>query len=344
MSEGTFLRDTIVIQNGSFGVGLTSLPSFKLQVDNPSGSTYGASFRNTNDNLQLKIGTISGGVLNIQGAVISTGVAYNFGLQADGGNVGVGTANPSGGKLHITNGVGNGSGVCLYVDGSGDIRCNTGGSLFFGAYDYGGSTYIRGWDSSSGLYFYIDGTLRAQISNATYALDVVGDGRFSGRGWCPSGAVVSETGNGGFEYRTNSSWGGWARNAFTIADGSGNDLVSYGGYGGSGTTLSYGYLGKSYTDYCIAFQPDGITYITYDGSTKFNTESWGVKVTGSLGVGGSAATSRVVTITNIAATDRPAIKIVNPNLSSNTSSTGKSFYRWLPIDIDGTTRWLALYQ
>lgn len=68
------------------------------------------------------------------------------------------------------------------------------------------------------------------------------------------------------------------------------------------------------------------------------------RLSGSIGVGGAPATSRVVTITNIAATDRPAIKIVNPNLSSNTSSTGKSFYRWLPIDIDGTTRWLALYQ
>jgi len=64
----------------------------------------------------------------------------------------------------------------------------------------------------------------------------------------------------------------------------------------------------------------------------------------SIGIGGAIATTRVVTITNIAATDRPAIKIINPNFSSNTSSTGKTFYRWLPIDIDGTTRWIAIYS
>ena len=69
-----------------------------------------------------------------------------------------------------------------------------------------------------------------------------------------------------------------------------------------------------------------------------------VAITASIGIGGGLATSRVVTITNTVATDRPAIKIVNPNFSSDTSSTGKTFYRWLPIDIDGTTRWLALYQ
>jgi hypothetical protein len=69
-----------------------------------------------------------------------------------------------------------------------------------------------------------------------------------------------------------------------------------------------------------------------------------LEVNGSIGVGGNLTTSRVVTITNISSSERPAIKIVNPNFSSNTSSTGKSFYRWLPIDIDGTTRWIAIYQ
>jgi len=43
------------------------------------------------------------------------------------------------------------------------------------------------------------------------------------------------------------------------------------------------------------------------------------------------------------ATDRPAIKIVNPNFYSNTSSTGRTFYRWMPIDIDGTTYWIPIY-
>ncbi len=69
-----------------------------------------------------------------------------------------------------------------------------------------------------------------------------------------------------------------------------------------------------------------------------------LEVNGSIGVGGDLATSRVLTITNISSSERPAIKIVNPNFSSSTSSTGKTFYRWLPIDIGGTTRWIAIYQ
>jgi hypothetical protein len=63
----------------------------------------------------------------------------------------------------------------------------------------------------------------------------------------------------------------------------------------------------------------------------------------SLGIGGAPASSRVLTLTNTSATDRPAIKIVNPNFYSNTSSTGRTFYRWMPIDIDGTTYWIAIY-
>ncbi|MDB4664718.1 hypothetical protein OAE97_00050 [Verrucomicrobia bacterium] len=69
-----------------------------------------------------------------------------------------------------------------------------------------------------------------------------------------------------------------------------------------------------------------------------------VDITSSIGIGSTLATNRVVTIGNTAGTDRPAIKIITPNFSSSTSSTGKAFYRWMPIDIDGTTRWIAIYS
>ena len=86
---------------GSVGIGTTS-PSFKLQVDHSTTSQYVASFRNTGDNLQLKVGTTTGGLLNIQGSTIDADSAYNIALQADGGNVGIGTSNPSTAKLVIS--------------------------------------------------------------------------------------------------------------------------------------------------------------------------------------------------------------------------------------------------
>jgi hypothetical protein len=95
------------------------------------------------------------------------------------------------------------------------------------------------------------GNVGIGITSPSQKLDVAGAGRFT------SGVIVPETTNGGFEYRTNSAWGGWARDAFTIANGTGGKFFSLGGYGGSGTTFTYGYIGKSYTDYCIRFYLDG---------------------------------------------------------------------------------------
>ena len=67
------------------------------------------------------------------------------------------------GQLTLNNGVSNGSGQALIVGGSGDVTLSDGGSLFFGAYDYGGSTYIRGYDNGNYLYFYLNGTNSAYL-------------------------------------------------------------------------------------------------------------------------------------------------------------------------------------
>jgi hypothetical protein len=75
------------------GVGTTS-PDLTLDVSHNVSSEYVATFQNTADNLELKIGTTSG-LLNIQGANASTNAAYNIALNAEGGNVGIGTSSPS---------------------------------------------------------------------------------------------------------------------------------------------------------------------------------------------------------------------------------------------------------
>jgi hypothetical protein len=127
----------------------------------------------------------------------------------------------------------------------------------------------------------VQGSVGIGITGPSQKLDVAGAGRFT------SGVIVPETTSGGFEYRTNNAWGGWARDAFTIANGSGGNFFSLGGYGGSGTTFSYGYIGKSYTDYCIRFYLDGAVDLTHNAAIKLSTTSAGVTVTGDLRVTGA---------------------------------------------------------
>jgi hypothetical protein len=59
---------------------------------------------------------------------------------------------------------------------------------------------------------------------------------------------VAQTTGGGFLYRTDSSWGNWARNGFSFANGSGTVMKSLGAYGDNGTSLGYMYLGNDYLD------------------------------------------------------------------------------------------------
>ena len=88
-----------LLPSGNVGIGTTS-PGYKLQVDHSTGSEYVSSIRNTSDNLQLLLGTTTGGLINIQGKTISSNAAYQIALQAEGGNVGIGTTNPDA-RLHV---------------------------------------------------------------------------------------------------------------------------------------------------------------------------------------------------------------------------------------------------
>ena len=91
--------DLYLKDGGNVGIG-TSSPGYKLQVDHGTTAQYASSIRNTADNLQLLLGTTTGGLLNIQGKTISSNAAYQIALQAEGGNVGIGTTTPDG-KLTV---------------------------------------------------------------------------------------------------------------------------------------------------------------------------------------------------------------------------------------------------
>jgi hypothetical protein len=88
-----------------------------------------------------------------------------------GSNVGIGSTTASykldvTGQIRVDNGVANGAGTALIVGGSGDVTLSDGGSLFWGAYDYSGSTYIRGYDNSAVMYFYLNGTNRVTFNSS----------------------------------------------------------------------------------------------------------------------------------------------------------------------------------
>jgi hypothetical protein len=82
------------------------------------------------------------------------------------------TGAASGALTLNNNSVGNGSGVCLQVNGSGDINITSGGSLFFGTYNYAAGTYVRG-NGTGEWYFYRSGNNTLQ-SNGTGAIQVNG--------------------------------------------------------------------------------------------------------------------------------------------------------------------------
>jgi hypothetical protein len=87
---------------------------------NTGSASYGLTIANSSDNLRLRLGTTTGGYLNIQGQITSSGNPFNMSLQADGGNVGIGTStiNASSGYTMLRINGGSGSEFSLAQGGT----------------------------------------------------------------------------------------------------------------------------------------------------------------------------------------------------------------------------------
>ena len=174
---------------GNVGIGTTS-PAYKLDIGSNTSETVRISAVATNGStgtLLFGSNAIVSQAAKIQGIY---GGSYDgtlvFYTQTAGatdadrmtekvrilsnGNVGIGTGSPGfkldvNGTARVNQGGVNGSGQALIVAGSGDVQLTDGGSLFFGSYDYGGSTYIRAFDDGNIMYFYLNGTNMAYFRN-----------------------------------------------------------------------------------------------------------------------------------------------------------------------------------
>ena len=144
-----------IVTSGHLDIGANLGVTGTATVNYGTTASYVGTFTNTADNLELKIGTTTGGLLNIQGANASSNAAYQIALNAEGGNVGIGTSSPS---------------TTLQVNASG-----------------GGNLLVSRTGTTGGLYIESDGTngvirnpanapLHFQTNNANTRMTILGGG------------------------------------------------------------------------------------------------------------------------------------------------------------------------
>jgi hypothetical protein len=186
--------------NDRVGIG-TASPDLKLDVTHATAAQYIATFQNTANNNQIKIGNQAQGYLNIQGARIDNGNSYNLSLQADGSNVGIGTTTP-GVTLEVKGssaGVGTDSEIVSIQTATADHR------LSLGVDSSNEFAWIRSVKNGAELPLILQngGKVGIGVTNPTDELELKGDTyRFSVRSadhllatlgnWGNSGADIDE--------------------------------------------------------------------------------------------------------------------------------------------------------
>ena len=196
-----------ILANGNVGIGTTS-PDLPLDVSSSVSNSYVATFQNTANNLELKIGTVAGGLLNIQGANATNDAAYQIALNAEGGNVGIGTAAPNDKVVAI---VGNGGGIlqATYDNGTATSGQQLGGVGFKG---YASGNSIAAADAK--VVGFADGAHSG--SSAPGRLEFYTKPSTTGPG---SGASkrYTITSHGEHTYEINER--GWTVNAYSLTGG-----------------------------------------------------------------------------------------------------------------------------